>query len=149
MQWMNFPIYLSISRTFIRWNGKIPKGTSTVDWIEKDFSISEFKTATVRWSNDRAKTSFLQMVIYRYLFERRFGPVTSKLRFRVIYSKSARTVRQQVITYPAAEADFTQMIKVISAVVEGIRSETFFPNPSYRCMNCGFRADCSGARGTP
>ncbi len=117
-----------------------------LDLVEKDFNISDFKTATVRWSKERARSSFLQMVIYRYLFEQRFGPVTAKLMFRVIYSKSTRSARSQVIAFPAAEADFTQMIQVISYVVQAIRSESFYPNPSYRCSYCGFRSTCNGAK---
>lgn len=117
-----------------------------VDLIEKDFSISDFKTATARWSGERAESSFLQMVIYRYLFERRYGPVTTRLRFRVIYSRSARTVRQQVLSFPASDADFSKMIQVISAVADGIRSEAFHPISSYRCRNCGFRAECPGVK---
>jgi len=117
-----------------------------IDLIEKDFSISDFKTSTVRWTRERGKSSFLQMVIYRYLFERRFGPVTKDLKFRVIYSKSPRTARHQVIAFPAIEADFEKMVKVIECVVEGIRNELFFPNPSFRCGYCEFKSGCTGAK---
>ncbi len=117
-----------------------------IDLVEKDFSISDFKTSTARWSRERAEGSFLQMAIYRYLFEQRFGPVTKNLKFRIFYSRSTRTARHQVISYPANQADFQQMVGIISRVVDGIRSEAFCPNPSYRCAHCEFKLSCSGMK---
>lgn len=113
-----------------------------LDLVEKNFAISDFKTATSRWSKERSEKSFLQMIIYRYLFEQRFGPVTTRLNFRVLYSRSTKTPRSQVISFPASAADFSHMIKVIAYVVDGIRRESFYPNPSYHCQTCAFKEGC-------
>lgn len=115
-----------------------------VDLVERDFSITDFKTSTTRWSKERGQSSFLQMVMYRYLFEQRFGPVTRNLKFRIIYSKSPRNARHQVLTFDVEQADFSQMIKVIDRVVTGIQNDSFCPKPSFRCAYCEFKAHCLG-----
>jgi hypothetical protein len=117
-----------------------------LDLVEQDFTISDFKTATSRWSRERSEKSLLQMIIYRYLFESRFGPVTTRLTFRILYSRSTKTPRSQVISFPAAGTDFTPMFKAIQGVVEGIRTEAFHPRPSFRCQSCPFKCGCGSAK---
>ena len=48
-----------------------------IDLVEKNFSLTDFKTTTSRWSRDRAKSAFLQMVIYKHLFETTYDNIGS------------------------------------------------------------------------
>jgi hypothetical protein len=107
-----------------------------IDLVEKDFSITDFKTTTSKWSKERIKSSYLQMVIYRYLFEKSYGSVISQLKFRIIYSKNATNIKNQMIARNAADFDIGKMFSVIKYVVENISSGVFYKNESFYCGFC-------------
>jgi DNA helicase-2/ATP-dependent DNA helicase PcrA len=113
-----------------------------IDLVETDFSITDFKTTTAKWSKVRIKESYLQMQIYRYLFEKSFGNVVSYLRFRIIYSKKSSGIKDQKISVRASDLDSTKMFDVIKYVVENIRNEVFYKNESYVCGYCEFKHAC-------
>ena len=115
-----------------------------IDLVETDFSITDFKTTTARWSKSKIKNHYLQIVIYRYLFEKTFGDVISRLKFKIIYSKKPPTVNHQEIEVKPKDVDFdyTKMLDVIKYVVDNIRQEIFYKNESYTCGFCEFKDIC-------
>jgi len=115
-----------------------------IDLVETDFSITDFKTTTARWSKTKIKNHYLQVVIYRYLFEKAFGDVISRLKFKIIYSKNPTAVHHQEIEVKPKDVDFdyTRMFEVIKYVVDNIRQEIFFKNESFSCGFCEFKDLC-------
>ncbi|MCP4220363.1 MAG: PD-(D/E)XK nuclease family protein, partial [bacterium] len=116
-----------------------------VDLVEEDFSITDFKTTTAKWSKTRIRSSYLQMQIYRYLFEQSFGNVITMLRFRVLYSRKAVNIKEQKVSVKAADLDSSKMMDIIKYVVDGIRSEAFYKNDSYACGFCSYKDICRTA----
>jgi len=115
-----------------------------IDLVENDFSITDFKTTTARWSKSKIKNHYLQVVIYRYLFEKTFGDVISNLKFKIIYSKNPPTVRHQEIVVKPKDVDYnySKMFDVIKYVVDNIRQEIFYKNESYICSFCEHKEIC-------
>lgn len=107
-----------------------------IDLVEKDFSITDFKTTTARWSKEKIKSSYLQMVVYKYLFEKSFGDVISQLKFRILYSKNASNIKDQLVVRNAADFDVEKMFNVINYVVENISSGVYYKNESFYCGFC-------------
>lgn len=116
-----------------------------IDLVEQDLSITDFKTATARWSRNRALHSRLQMVIYHLLFEKNFGNANSRQRFCVVYSRKGNTVRSQFMEVDVAAEDREHLFRVIEHVAEGIRDGRFPRNEGFRCGYCEFRDLCPGA----
>lgn len=117
-----------------------------IDLVEKDFSITDFKTTTARWTKEKIKTSYLQMVIYKYLFEKSFGDVISQLKFRILYSKDSSHIKNQLVTRNAADFDFKKMFGVIKYVVENISNGVFYKNESFYCGFCEHLDVCQNSQ---
>ncbi len=113
-----------------------------VDLVETDFSITDFKTTTAKWSKARIQGSYLQMQIYRYLFEKSFGDVISQLRFRVVYAKNSTSVKDQKVSVNAKDLDSGKMMDIIKYVVDNIRAEVFYKNDNYSCGFCEYKDIC-------
>ncbi len=115
-----------------------------IDLVETDFSITDFKTTTAKWSKTKLRSHYLQVIIYRYLFEKSFGDVISLLKFNIIYSKNPNRVKHQQIAIKPKDVDYdySKMFEVIKYVVENIRQEVFFKNESYTCGYCEFKDLC-------
>jgi hypothetical protein len=115
-----------------------------IDLVEEDFSITDFKTTTAKWSKSRIKNSYLQVVIYRYLFEKAFGNVISSLKFRIIYSKNSSRIKHQEITINPKDVDYdySKMLGVIKYVVDSINQGIFYKNESFVCSFCEYRELC-------
>ncbi|NIM12353.1 MAG: hypothetical protein GTO45_09585 [Candidatus Aminicenantes bacterium] len=115
-----------------------------IDLVETDFSITDFKTTTAKWSKSRLKSSYLQMVMYRYLFEKSFGDVISQLKFIIIHSKNPTNIKHQEISIKPrdVDCDYNQMFDIIKYVVENIRNEVFYIEENYSCGFCEFKAHC-------
>jgi DNA helicase-2/ATP-dependent DNA helicase PcrA len=113
-----------------------------IDLVETDFSITDFKTTTAKWSKNRIKDSYLQMQIYRHIFEKCFGDVITQLRFRIIYAKGATGIKDQKVSVKASDLDTCKMLDIIKYVVDNIRSGAFYKNENYTCSFCEFRDLC-------
>jgi len=121
-----------------------------IDMVEADFSITDFKTTTAKWSKSRIKNSYLQVIIYRYLFEKNFGDVASRLKFKIFYAKNASNIRHQEVEIKPTDVDFdyNKMFEIIKHVVDGITSSVFHRNDSYVCSYCEFRKLCRSENDT-
>jgi DNA helicase-2/ATP-dependent DNA helicase PcrA len=128
---------LEIELTDIRVNLK-----GIIDLVEQDFSITDFKTTNSKWSKSRLNRSFLQMIIYKYLFEKSFGEVNSKLKLQILYSGNSHKVNHQEIFLKPEDINIDKMFNIIHYVVENIKSEIFYKNESYICGFCDFREIC-------
>jgi len=120
-------------------SGVLLKGV--IDLVEEDFCITDFKTSTSKWSASKARSS-PQMVIYKYLFDRCFGPVQSSLKYEVLYAKDAGNIRHQTFeVVPATDAidNLLAMIHYVAAMI----SEGVFPaNQASCCRYCEFGDLC-------
>lgn len=113
-----------------------------LDLVEQDFSITDFKTTNSRWSGGRVKRSFLQMGIYKYLFERSFGTANPKLKLTILYDTRTRRVRHQDVFLKPADVDRDKMFQIIQYVAENISKGVFYKNESYMCGFCEFNHIC-------
>ncbi len=112
-----------------------------IDLLETDFSITDFKTTTSKWSASRGRKS-LQMIIYKYLFDRNFGNVHGSLKYEILYAKNASHVRHQSLTVFPGPDDIARMLIVIDHVAENIRQGIFYPQPNPFCSGCDFLIPC-------
>lgn len=116
-----------------------------LDLVEEDLSITDFKTATARWSRSRVRHSRLQMVIYHYLFEKSLGGANPRQRFCVVYSRKGNQARSQFVDVAAEASDREHLFRVIAHVADGIREERFPRNEGFRCGYCEYRGTCLGS----
>lgn len=127
-------------------SGVILKGV--IDLVEEDYGLTDFKTTTSKWSPSKARNS-PQMIIYKYLFERSFGPVAGGLKFEVLYAKNAANVRHQTFpVVPAADA-VQKLLELIDHVVENINGGVFYANENPFCRYCEFFGLCLGKKTAP
>ncbi|MCP5046704.1 MAG: PD-(D/E)XK nuclease family protein [bacterium] len=115
-----------------------------IDMVEEDFSITDFKTTTAKWDKNRVKNSYLQIVIYRYLFEKAFGDVISQLKFKIVYAKKLPNIRHQEVAIKPRDVDYgyDKMFDIIKYVVDGITGEVFYKNVNFSCGFCQFKDVC-------
>jgi predicted RecB family nuclease len=113
------------------------------DLIEKDFSITDFKTTTAKWSKQKINQSLLQMIIYKYLFENHFGKVNKELKFRIIYSKNSTNIKHQEMVLNSTDISFEKMFDIIGYVVDQISNGRFYKNEGFFCRFCEFKPICS------
>ena len=119
--------------------GVILKGV--IDLVEEDYSITDFKTTTSRWSPSKARNS-QQMIIYKYLFDRSFGPIQAQLKYEVLYAKNAANIRHQTLAViPAADAE-EKLLEMIGHVVENISQGVFYAKENPFCRYCDFHGMC-------
>jgi RecB family exonuclease len=124
-------------------SGVILKGV--IDLVEEDYGLTDFKTTTSKWSPSKARNS-PQMIIYKYLFERSFGPVAGGLKFEVLYAKNAGNVRHQTFpVVPAADA-VEKLLELIGHVVDNINGGVFYANENPFCRYCEFHGLCLGKK---
>jgi RecB family exonuclease len=112
-----------------------------IDLVEADFSITDFKTSTSKWSASKARNS-LQMIIYKYLFDRNFGNVHGALKYEILYAKNAANIRHQSLKVIPGPDDIAQMLVLIKHVAENIGNGIFYPQPNPFCAYCDFITLC-------
>ncbi len=120
-------------------NGVVLKGV--LDLVEEDYCITDFKTTTSRWSESRGRHS-PQMVIYKYLFDRSFGPLPSRLKYEIFYGKSAGSIRHQTLAVVPEEGAVDGLLAMIGHVVARIEAGAFPANETPLCNYCEFRPPC-------
>lgn len=113
-----------------------------IDIVEEDFSLSDFKTSTAKWSKSRVQYSRLQTIIYKYLFEKNFESSVSNLKFKVFYSKNDKNIKYQDIIVKFENDDFEKMIKIIAYIADNIKQGNFYKNESYACNFCDHKIIC-------
>ncbi|MCX6557336.1 MAG: PD-(D/E)XK nuclease family protein [Candidatus Aminicenantes bacterium] len=112
-----------------------------IDLVEADFSITDFKTTTSKWSASKARNS-LQMVIYKYLFDRNFGHVHGALKYEILHAKNADHIRHQRLVVTPGPEETAQMLRVVRHVAENICAGAFYPQTNHFCSYCDFFAAC-------
>ncbi|MCX6555514.1 MAG: PD-(D/E)XK nuclease family protein [Candidatus Aminicenantes bacterium] len=112
-----------------------------IDLVEADFGIIDFKTTTSKWSANKARNS-LQMIIYKYLFDRNFGNVHGSLKYEILYAKNAARIRHQSLEVIPGPEDIAQMLHLIKHVADNIRAGVFYPQANHFCAYCDFFAAC-------
>jgi putative RecB family exonuclease len=113
-----------------------------IDLVEADFSITDFKTTTSKWSASKARNS-LQMIIYKYLFDRNFGNVHGILKYEILYAKNAANIRHQSLKVIPGPDDIVQLLILIKHVADNISKGVFYPQPNPFCAYCDFLTLCA------
>lgn len=114
-----------------------------VDLIESDGTVVDLKTS-VRSFDMGSVERHLQMSIYALAVLMRKGCIP-KLRIdALLKTKVPRLERYDV---HRNKADLAWAARLIDNVVKAITSEQFFPNPSWRCAECEYFAQCTAWRG--
>jgi hypothetical protein len=113
-----------------------------IDLVESNFSITDFKTTTSKWSKDKFRQSYLQLVIYKYLFEQSFGNVISDLKIRIFYAKNAKNIRHQELAVKKDDLSIDSMFKIISYVTDNISKGVFYKNETFFCGFCQYKEHC-------
>jgi len=113
-----------------------------IDLVEKDFTITDFKTTTQKWSKERIKSSYLQMVIYKYLFEKSFDSIIKDLKIRILYAKNDSPIKNQLVVRNANDFDYQKMFDIIRFVAENIEKGAFYKNEGYMCNFCEHAGIC-------
>ena len=126
-------------------NAEIPEIGVTlkgvIDLVETDFSITDFKTTTSKWSASRARNS-LQMIIYKYLFDRNFGHVHGSLKYEILFAKTAAHIRHQSLKVVPGPDDIAGLLVLLKHVGENISSGIFYPQPNPFCLYCDYCSLC-------
>jgi RecB family exonuclease len=112
-----------------------------IDLVEEDFSITDFKTTTSKWSASKARNS-LQMIIYKYLFDRNFGTVHGDLKYEVLFAKTAANIRHQTLKVSPGPEDIAQLLVLVKHIAENISNGIFYPQPNPFCAYCDFFTLC-------
>lgn len=112
------------------------------DLIEKDFSITDFKTTTAKWSKSRINQSLLQMIIYKYLFEKHYGKVNNKLKFRIVYAKDASNVKHQELIINSRDITYHKMFEIIKHTAEQISLQRYPKKEGFYCRFCEYKSIC-------
>jgi hypothetical protein len=120
-------------------SGVVLKGV--IDLVETDFSITDFKTTTSRWSPGRARNS-LQMTIYKYLFDHHFGHVHAALKYEVLYARKPESVRHQSLPVSPGPEEIRRLLELVGHVAENIAAAVFHPNRGPFCAHCPFVGPC-------
>jgi len=113
-----------------------------VDIIEEDFTISDFKTSTAKWSKNRIQYSKLQIIIYKFLFEQNFNTNAKSLKFKVFYSKNSKNIKYQDIIVKTSNEDIDNMIKIVDFISKNIKEGNYYKNESFACSFCDFKSIC-------
>ena len=113
-----------------------------IDLVEEDFSITDFKTTTSKWSKDRINRSLLQMVIYKFLFEQVFHNSSHSLKLKIIYANNSQKVKHQEVDIKSTQVEFDEMIQILNHVAENIDKGYFYKNIGYICRFCDYRDIC-------
>jgi hypothetical protein len=119
--------------------GVVLKGV--IDLVETDFSITDFKTSSSRWSPGRARNS-LQMTIYKYLFDQNFGHVHAALKYEILYARKPAAVRHQSLPVCPGPEEIRCMLELAGHVAENIAANVFYPNRGHFCAHCPFAGPC-------
>lgn len=114
-----------------------------IDLVEEDFSLTDFKTTTAKWSKDRINKSFLQMYIYKFLFEESIGGFIKELKFKIIYSKNATGIKHQEHSIQAENVNMDKMFEIINFAIDNIEKGYFYKNEGYICNFCDYKDICS------
>jgi putative RecB family exonuclease len=120
-------------------SGVLLKGV--LDLVEEDFCITDFKTTTGRWSESRVRHS-PQMIIYKYLFDRSFGPVPSSMKYEVFYGRKAGSTRHQTLRVVPGDDSVDNLLAMIDQVATNIAAGAFEPKVTPFCRHCEFRSWC-------
>lgn len=118
-----------------------------LDLVETDLSITDFKTSTAKWSKSRIKSSYLQVVIYRYLFEQNFGKIIPQLKLRVLFGKNSTHIKHQELIVKPQDVDFnySQMFEIINHVIESIQKGLFEKRDNFTCNFCEYKELCKNS----
>jgi RecB family exonuclease len=112
-----------------------------IDLVEEDFCITDFKTTTLKWTPSKVR-NLSQMIIYKYLFDRTFGPLQSTLKYEVLYAKDAGHVRHQTFRVVPESDAVDRMLAMIHWVAEQIEAGAFQANETYLCRFCEYTGLC-------
>jgi putative RecB family exonuclease len=114
-----------------------------IDLVESDGTVVDLKTAG-RSFDVGSIERHLQLSIYALAVLVRDGNIP-KLRIDALLK--TKVPRLERYDLHRNHADLAWAARLIQGVVQSIDSEQFFPNPSWRCAECEYYAQCQAWRG--
>jgi putative RecB family exonuclease len=116
-----------------------------VDLVEEDGTVVDLKTAG-RSLEAGGLERHLQLSCYALAVLHLTGQIP-KLRLDLLYKTAKPRLERLETSRTAAELAWTAQL--IGEVALAIKTEHFFPNPSWRCQECEYFAHCQAWRGEP
>ena len=104
-------------------------------------TLTDFKTARSRWSEEQVRDSAGQLLLYHELAR----PIAEGRPVRLEFVVLTKTKTPEVLRYevPADPVQIARTKRVVEKVWRAIESECFFPAPSaMSCASCPYRDAC-------
>jgi putative RecB family exonuclease len=114
-----------------------------IDLVEADGTLVELKTAA-RTFDTGSLERHLQLSTYALV---RFLATGTIPQLRIDALLKTKVPRLEHLPATRTIEDLAWTARLIASVALAIRSDCFFPNPSYRCSECEFFAHCQKWRG--
>jgi len=115
-----------------------------IDLIEEDDTLVELKTAA-RTLESGGLERHLQLSTYALVFLLLHGRIPN---LRIDMLLKTKTPRLEHFPTSRTIEDLGWTARLIKGVADAIRAGHFYPNPSWRCMECEYFAPCQAWRGT-
>ena len=113
------------------------------DLIEEGPVIVDLKTAARKCSQSDADAN-LQLTGYSYVYYLKTGTLPD-LRLDVLLK--TKSPKLEKLSTSRTIQDFRAFFLLAKQILKGIRSNVFFPNPSWRCTDCEYKNVCWMFRG--
>ena len=114
-----------------------------IDLIESDGTVVDLKTSA-RSFDVGSLERHLQLSIYALAILLRTGSIPKVRIDALLKTKVPRLERYEI---HRNLADLAWATRLIDGVVQAIDREMFFPNPSWRCAECEYCAQCQAWQG--
>lgn len=117
-----------------------------IDIIEEDGVPGDFKTASMSW-NEKKALEELQPLFYIAGLEQNGFEDNPEMKFRHFVFVKTKTPKAQIIETKRHRGELDFLFEIIQRVWQGIKSETFVPNPTtWKCSEkyCEFWGICRG-----
>ncbi|MBM4076553.1 MAG: PD-(D/E)XK nuclease family protein, partial [Planctomycetes bacterium] len=113
---------------------------------EDSITITDFKTARTRWSNQDILAASGQLILYHEL-ARAMSDKPIRLQFAVM--TKTKTPDITILEVIPTEETINRVRQIIHSVWRSIQTGNFYPIPSsMNCSTCGYRNRCSNWPGT-
>jgi putative RecB family exonuclease len=116
-----------------------------IDLIEGDETIVEFKTSQ-QSINSGDIEDYLQLTCYSYAYEMLYQRPPKLL--KVINFVKTKKPKMITLETKRNKSDYQRLFHLAQQVLKGIKSQIFFPRPSFWCKDCEYEEQCKAWEGS-
>jgi len=110
-----------------------------IDQIAKNDTIVEIKTSAQTMQNDDAH-NLLQLTAYSFAYEKLYQKRPENLYvYNLVKLKKPKV---NILCTERDTDDYIRFFQIAKKVYEGIKSQIFFPQPSFWCKGCEYTVQC-------